>query len=118
MKPIVYDLTAPLVDIKTGKIIPPWNNFFQLFTQAPQAAIHVGGAGSLILPGIVSPFEYQVPEKGSLIISGGTVSAVTLARGDTILTIGAATNLCFPVSINDVVTITFSSEPEVWLLPT
>ncbi len=98
---------AKLVDT-TGRMLTPWNSYFQQFTQAPASAIPITVGAS--------PFDYTVREPGTLVITGGTVTGVRLTRGSTIITL-ASTNNVIPVGINDVVRVTYTVLPTLILLP-
>lgn len=105
----VPNLLSPLVNA-AGKLIPPWNSWFQQFSQAAPAvaAITVGG----------SPFSYTANSNGNLIVSGGTVSLITLTRGtDTIIiATSTATPRIVPISIGDTITVTYSVLPTLQFL--
>lgn len=73
---------------------------------APIQAVTVGA----------SPYAYTAPQQGALSIQGGTVSAVTLKRGGTTVTLGLTAGLV-PVSTGDVVTITYTAAPTLNLIP-
>lgn len=105
----VPNLTAPLVN-KLGKLIPPWNTWFQQFSQsAPQVAAITVAA---------SPFSYTANDVGNLIISGGTVSLITLTRGTVTITIATstATPRIVPISIGDMVSVTYTVLPTMQFL--
>ena len=63
-----------------------------------------------------SPFAYQAPKKGFVIITGGTVSAVTFTRVGTYST-GMVSGM-FPVSLGDILTVTYSGTPTITFVPT
>ena len=63
-----------------------------------------------------SPFSYQAPKKGFLIISGGTVSLVQFTRIGTYST-GMVSGM-FPVSLGDTMTVTYSGIPTITFVPT
>ena len=88
----VVNLNAPLVD-KSGKVIPPWNSFFQQFTQNAPTVVDVA----------ISPYTPNV--KGMVIIKGATT--ITLTRGlvDIILT----GQIIIPMSIGD--TLSWTGKP-------
>ena len=90
-----------------GRLKAPWNFYLQQFTQAPPNILPV-------VPDI-SPFSYTAVEPGNVAITGGTVSAITLTRGLTIITIIGQTLI--PVAIADVVTVTYSVLPTVQFIP-
>lgn len=83
----VANLQAPLVD-KSGKIIPPWNSFFQQFTQSAPAVVNV------------TQKPYTANTKGVLILTGAT--AITLTRGN--VNINLTGQRIIPISIGDTVT--------------
>jgi hypothetical protein len=63
-----------------------------------------------------SPFVYQAPKRGFVIIAGGAVSNVQFTRSATYST-GMVSGM-FPVSLGDQLTITYSAAPEVVFVPT
>ena len=83
----VPNMVSRLVD-KMGRVVPPWNSFFQQFTQ--KAAIAFAPT---------SPFTSNT--QGNLIFSTGA-PAITLTRGALVLTLTG--QVIIPVSIGDVVT--------------
>lgn len=104
---VLPSLMARLVDAG-GRMLTPWNSYFQQFTQAPASAIDiVVGA---------SPFDYRVKEPGTFIITGGIITGVRLTRGSVAITLATANNI-IPVGINDVVRVTYSVLPTLRLLP-
>ncbi len=83
----VPNMLAPLVD-KMGKIVPPWNSFFQQFVQqAPDVA-------SVTLP---SPFTANA--NGNVILTGA--ATIDLTRGS--VTINLNGQRIIPVRIGDTV---------------
>lgn len=101
----IPNMVAALVD-KAGKIIPPWNSFFQQFANPPANIIP-------ILLG-ASPSSYVVKQPGMVVISGGTVTGVSFTRG--LITIGINA-FAFPVEIADIVTVAYSILPTISLVP-
>lgn len=105
----VPNLTSALVN-KLGKVIPPWNSWFQQFSQpAPAVAPIAVGA---------SPFSYTANSNGTLIISGGTVSLISLTRGPTTILIATSTAIAriVPISIGDTVNVTYTVLPTLQFL--
>lgn len=100
------NLIAAFVD-RAGKIQSPWNYYLQQFTQAPPNILEVIPDGS--------PFEYTAVEPGTVAITDGTVSVVTLTRG--VITIDITGQILIPVSIADTVEITYSVLPTVQFIP-
>jgi hypothetical protein len=94
----VPNTNSPLVD-KNGKIINPWNIWFQQFSQQAPKVVTV----------TVSP--YKANNFGTVIISG---TVVKLTRGLIIITFGTVTNLIIPVSIGDIVSWTTASYVQFW----
>lgn len=64
-----------------------------------------------------SPFAYTAPAAGSVLIVGGTVSAVTLKRGTPAAVSVGATAGSVPVSAGDIVTVTYSAAPTMSFVP-
>lgn len=92
---------------KMGKIIAPWIQYLQQFTQAPPTILDIIPDGS--------PFEYTAKEPGLVAVAGGTVSAIGLTRG--LVTISVTGVKLIPVSINDVVEVTYSVLPTIQFIP-
>lgn len=95
----VPNLQAALVD-KLGKIIPPWNSFFQQFTSLAEAAS---------VP--ISPFEPNT--QGNLFFTSGT-PGIILTRGN--LNIILTGEKIVPVAVGD--TVTWSGATVVYFLRT
>lgn len=63
-----------------------------------------------------SPYAYAAPHHGSVSIQGGTVSAVTLTRQGTAVTLGLTAGIV-PVATGDTVTVTYSVAPTMKFIP-
>ena len=75
-------------------------------TPAASAAVTVGA----------SPFAYTAPSAGSVCVSGGAITSVTLARGGvTVYTSGLAADQVV-VRTGDVVTVTYTTAPTMYFL--
>lgn len=61
-----------------------------------------------------SPFTYQATRDGMIVVNGGTVSSVLIARNGVSVTM--PTNGGFPMRQNDVITIAFTVAPTVTFL--
>ena len=61
-----------------------------------------------------SPFAYQAPFRGTVVVQGGTVSAVTMTRGASVVTWPAGSVV--PVFTGDVVTVTYSVAPTITMV--
>lgn len=83
-----------------------WMNDTDIGTPPSAEAAMVVGA---------SPFVFQAPKKGALIVSGGTVSDVSITRVGTYST--GQTQGMFPVSLADTLTVTYSAPPTVTFIP-
>lgn len=92
----VYNLNAPLVDPKTGKLNEPWNSFFQQFTQAPVPFQTVDSVFTS------DRTTYTAAEPGTFYADGGSITQITLTRGNETLEI---TGGLIPMSIKDTVVI-------------
>lgn len=66
-----------------------------------------------------SPFVYSAVRKGSLIVSGGTVSAIEFSRdgGTTYYNVGTVAGM-FTVNASDFLRITYTVAPTVIFVPT
>lgn len=104
---VLPNQNSPFVRLPSGIIIPPWNSYLQQFTQAPPpfVALTVG----------TSPFSYTAKEPGYVAIPSGTISAIILSRGTG--TIDLTGEKIIPVSINDIVTVTYSVLPVIKFIP-
>ena len=105
----VPNMNAPLVD-KTLRVVPPWNSWFQQFTQAPAASAGVTVGAS--------PFSFTANNIGQVIVSGGTVSNIALVRGTVIINLftSTASPRAILVSIGDTVIVTYSVLPTIQFL--
>ena len=101
------NLTSALVD-KLGKLVPPWNSWFQQFSQPAPAVQAITLSGS--------PFSYTANNNGTLIVSGGTVSAISLVRGAVSIPLSTVRPIAVPISIGDIITITYTVVPTVQFL--
>lgn len=98
------NMQAALVD-KLGKIIPPWNSWFQQFTQQAPAPVYVTVVGP-------SPFFYTANANGTVYIQNdGTVSFVSLVRGLDVSGLNTVLPLIIPVSIGDTVVMAYTVAP-------
>lgn len=63
-----------------------------------------------------SPWTYNAPSKGFLIVSGGTVSVISFARTPGVFYATGQTGGPFPLSQNDQLKVTFSLAPvAIWV---
>lgn len=85
----VASILAPLVDIKTGKIVTPWIQFFQQFVQKAPAVVDVSS---------LSP--YTANQLGTIVITGS--SNIHLIRGSTNVALTGAQAI-IPINIGDTV---------------
>ena len=68
-----------------------------------------------VTPG-ASPYTYTAPQYGTLAVSGGTVTAITLTRAGITAAIGILAGLV-PVATGDKVTITYTVAPTINFIP-
>jgi len=95
----VPNLQAPIVSVKDksgieigkGTVIPPWNSWFQQFTQPAPAAVVVTS---------LNPFTANAV--GTVIITGATT--ITLTRGTSVFNLTG--QIIIPISIGDEVSWT------------
>lgn len=97
------------VDPSSGKWSDTWYRFLvrlaQLSAGQPFHPLSVGA----------SPFTYTARTIGHVFVTGGTVSAVSLARSGTALAVPPDTFI--PVAANDSVTVTYSVLPDMTFIP-
>ena len=86
-----------------------WRFFLYLWQKVTQAA---GPLTPLAMT--PSPFVYTTTTPGNLLITGGTVSSVTLKRGDASVLI---TGGLVPMALNDQVVVVYSVAPTVDFIP-
>ena len=91
-----------------GNVTPSWFRFF--------ASLAAGSQAVSAVTVTASPFAYASPSNGSLSVSGGTVSAISLKRGNTAVALGVAAGL-LPAATGDTFTITYTVAPTVTFLP-
>jgi hypothetical protein len=101
---------VPIVDIASGLLTQSWHGYLTGLAGTPGPILPVSPSGS--------PFAYKAPANGALAISGGTVSAVTLARARVAGVPLGVTSGCVSVSEDDVVTVTYSAAPTLNFIPT
>lgn len=101
-------LASPLVNPQTGVMASTWIQFFQSWLNPPPAIESITASGS--------PFSYTASMDGSLFISGGTVSDITITRGTITFTTGLISGI-LPMSKGDIVTITYTVVPLINFIP-
>lgn len=103
--------TVALTD--NGFVTPPWLRLLTLlWTKA-------GGSGAGAVQGVTvgtSPFTYTAKAPGTLVVSGGTVSAIALIRDRVSVSLGVTAGP-IPLRSNDQVQMTYSSIPTVDFVP-
>ena len=97
---------VPVLAQGTNFFAYAWLTYLQGLSSQP-------GAPQTITIG-ASPLSFTAAGSGSLAVNGGTVSAKTLTRGGTTVSISA--NM-IPVANNDVVTVTYSAAPSLVFIP-
>lgn len=70
-----------------------------------------------ITPG-VSPYSYSAPVKGSVIVSGGTVSAIAFSRNGTTFYTTGQTSGMFTLNAQDRLRVTYTVLPTMTFVPT
>jgi hypothetical protein len=107
----IPNMFAPLVNKITGVIVPPWNSFFQQFTNPAQAISDIAVTAS--------PFQIQQNDIGHFLVSGGTVSAIKIIRGKTTITVATNTTnpRLIPISLGDTLEVTYTVLPTIKFIP-
>ncbi len=84
-----------------------WSNLFSGLSPGDESGITAGA----------SPFTYSAPVKGSVIVSGGTVSAIAFSRdGITFYTTGQTAGM-FPLNAQDRLRVTYTVLPTLTFVP-
>jgi len=91
-----------------GFVTTPWQRFFNSLVSAAAAVQTVTVTSS--------PYTYRAGSGGSLAVSGGTVSSITITRNNVVVPTGATAGIS-PVANGDLVTITYSGLPAVSFIP-
>lgn len=91
-----------------GIVTVPWFQFFTAIVGQPQAIKAVAPS--------TSPFSYTASQKGSLAVSGGTVSAIALTRGRVTVSTGQTIGL-ISLQQGDMLSITYSAAPILNFIP-
>lgn len=107
MTPTVPNSNQPLTDGK-GFVTQVWQRFFGALVE-PAAAISAVAVSA-------SPTSFTAAGSGTVVISGGTISAVTLTRAGSVVSFG--TTRVVPVANGDLVTVTYSVAPTISFIPT
>lgn len=89
-------------------ITPVWQRWFNSFLQAPPAP----SAATLS----ASPASLTAQAPGSFLVTGGTVSVISIQRGTATLVTGQTSGF-IPVAVADRIVITYSVLPAVQFLP-
>lgn len=108
MRVRVPSLASAMIDPRTGTLTAPWVQFFQNFVSQPPAPTPTTP--------LASPYEYTASERGSVSVSGGTVSLIEYTRGNTTFTTGFTSGI-IPVAQGDSVRITYTVAPVIWFIP-
>lgn len=90
-----------------GTVATDWWRFFYALVSPPNQEVGVTVG--------VSPATYQATANGTLLVKGGTVSAISLTRLNTYV-LGITSGLV-PMSIGDSVTVTYSVLPTLTWIP-
>lgn len=96
--------------LERGAISQGWYTYLSQSGQGVPA-----GPESAVTP-TGSPFAYKASQAGSLLVSGGTVSSVTLNRSGANLATGQTSGM-FALAAHDTVTITYSAKPTLTFVP-
>lgn len=85
----VPNVLAPIVD-RNGKLLPPWNSFFQQFVQKSPAIQNI------------SQNPFTANQNGTVIVDA-SATTTSITRGSTTINLGAGQKI-IPVSISDTIT--------------
>lgn len=109
LNPNAPSWAVPIVDTETGQVTQPWFGYLSQLSGVPSPILAVAlGA---------SPSAFKAPSNGTLAVTGGTVSSITLARARVSGVDVGFTSGSVAVAANDVVTITYSVAPTINFIP-
>ena len=83
---------------------------------SPVTAANTAGAAVSALTVGASPYAYTAASRGSVAVSGGTVSALTITRGGVVVPTGEVAGMV-PVMNGDIVTVTYTAAPTMNFIP-
>jgi hypothetical protein len=106
MIPIIPDRNQPLVDNR-GLVTQIWQQFFNALRPS------VDAISALVVS--ASPTSFTASQRGTVAVSGGTLTAVSLLRGSTTVALG--TSRVIPVSNGDIVRVTYTVAPTMSFIP-
>lgn len=98
---------VPLITGPSLTITPQWYQYLVSQTSAPPASTNV--------PPDASPFSYTASMRGSLLVAGGTVSAIAITRGRDVIGTSMTSGVV-PLSQGDIATITYTVAPTLTFL--
>lgn len=104
--PIVPNSNQPLVDSR-GFVTPVWQRFFGALLGSPAAISPVTVSAS--------PTSFTASQRGTVGISAGTLTAVTLTRAGTVVALGTTRSVT--VANGDVVTVSYTVAPTINFIP-
>ncbi len=109
--------TEPL-GIVSGKDVRITHNWYLLLYNICLQVLGAGPSGSTAQPVTVtaSPFSYQAPSSGLLVVAAGALMKLTLTRGAVTRALGVGVET-IPLLKNDQVSITYTSAPTVTFFP-
>jgi hypothetical protein len=100
--------TDPIGTDPSGNRIRIEHNWYLLLTNLCLQALGNPGVDSAISITVgASPYAYQAPANGMVVVSGGTVSKLTISRGTLTVTPGPLQGQ-FQLSKNDTITVTYA----------
>ncbi len=104
----VPNRSVDVVDQAGGVSLAWWRFFSSIYptSPSPEISITVGA----------SPYAYTAPDRGAVIVSGGTVSAISMKRINSHAT--GITAGVIPVGRGDILTVTYSVAPTMTFMPT
>lgn len=106
-RPVVPSTTVPVVG-QGGRPTMEYQRFFNALVSASQSVepITIGA----------SPYTYTASIIGTLFVSGGTVSDITIRRGTVTVPTGVLAGP-IPLTNGDIATVTYSVAPTVNFVP-
>jgi hypothetical protein len=106
---------SQITDMTEARVLPPDALAEMIF---PPQRVDSGAQSLQSVTVSASPFKYSAASRQALHITGGTVSALSYARGSTTLAIAiAAAGQLVELNAGDALTVTYSAAPTLTVIP-
>jgi len=108
INPAIVPSSRQKMVTKEGNVTPEYQRFFNAIAGAAAPFVSVTRTSS--------PMSYTAGAQGHLNINGGTISALSLRRAGSTVTLTTSVRM-IPMSNADVVSITYTGTPTITFIP-